>query len=475
MSAARTVAVGGRQDPGPASGPAWIHPAATVTEHTAAGSRTLDAGELAAAVAARTEEWAGHGFAPGDRVLIATGSRLTTLLDVTAAWETGLVPVLLADSLAQDGYRLLARATGAVAGRLTPAVSRTWAARGGEPLTRDSQTVLLPLDGTGHGAGAPPGTEPYLVLATSGSTGLPKAVAHRRAALLRNAGMHWESLGSLGPQDRYLLSQSMFFSSAFVCGVLGVLARGAALALIDPPFSTANWFEVARGFGVTHTALTPHLLMRVIGGGERLPGTLRHVTVGGDRLGRTALAELRARGVPETATTYGLTEAGPRVSTNRLDAGDHEDGLGHPLAGVSWRLDADGQLVVRTPTAQAGGYTDGGFTSYDAGDEVPTGDICEQLPDGTFRLVGRARRVASVGGEKVYLGLVERVLADHPAVGAARVSSAGEAGLTAEILPRPGADAFDATALRRWCRGRLRAVEVPRTFTVVGTGTRLSK
>ncbi|GHF75371.1 class I adenylate-forming enzyme family protein [Streptomyces griseosporeus] len=463
------VAPGGASE----AGAGWVHPAASVTEYTPRGVRVLDAAALVAGVAERAEQWAGHGFAPGDRVLVGTGSRLTTLLDVAAAWEAGLVPVLLSDALAPDSYRLLAAATGAVAGRLTPAVARTWAARGGGPLARDAGTVLLRLDGE-PGTGAPPYDEPSLVLATSGSTGLPKAVVHRRSRLLRNAGMHWDSVGGLGPGDRYLLSQSMYFSSAFVCGVLGVLAAGAGLALIEPPFATANWFDAGRGFGATHTALTPHLLMRVLDSGERFPASLRQVTVGGDRLGRTALTELRARGVPDVRTTYGLTEAGPRVATHTPGGTAHDGGLGRPLAGVSWRLGPDGELVVRTPTAQAGGYTDGAYVPY-AGDEVPTGDICEELPDGTYQLVGRARRVTSVAGEKVFLGLVERVLADHPEVSAARVAADGDKGLAAQILPRPGGAGVDAAELRRWCRGRLRAVEVPRTFTLVDPSTQLSK
>ncbi|MCK1821569.1 acyl--CoA ligase [Streptomyces sp. XM83C] len=461
---------------GAAAGAGWVHPDASVTEYTSRGVRVLDAAALTAGVAERADQWAALGFAPGDRVLVGTGSRLTTLLDVAAAWDAGLVPVLLSDALAPDSYRLLAAATGAVAGRLTPAVARTWAAHGSSPLARDAGTVLLRLDGT-PGAGAPPYDEPSLVLATSGSTGLPKAVVHRRSRLLRNAGMHWDSVGGLGPGDRYLLSQSMYFSSAFVCGVLGVLASGAALALVEPPFSTANWFDTARGFAATHTALTPHLLMRVLDSGEPFPASLRQITVGGDRLGRTALAELRARGVPDVRTTYGLTEAGPRVATHTPGDAPYDGGLGLPLAGVSWRLEPDGELVVRTPTAQTGSYIDGGHVPYPAGDEVPTGDICEELPDGTYRLVGRARRVTSVAGEKVFLGLVERVLVDHPEVSAARVAADGDdgSGLAAQILPRPGGPGVDAAELRRWCRGRLRAVEVPRTFTLVDSSTQLSK
>ncbi|MFF1925223.1 class I adenylate-forming enzyme family protein [Streptomyces sp. NPDC058221] len=471
----------------PPPGLDWIHPAASVTEHAMTGTRVLTAADLCALAEERTADWASLGAGPGDRVVVATGSRLSTLLDLMAAWQLDLVPVLLSDQLAPESYRILAEATGARAARGTPAVARSWGERA-VVVRQDNHSALAaltPPDGglCGSERQLPLG-EPALVLATSGSTGLPKAVVHSRANLLRNAQMHWNSVGAPGPEGRYLLSQSMHFSSALVCGVLGVLARGMQLALMEPPFSTSNWFAAAREHETTHTALTPHLLLRVLDGSDPLPTSLRQITVGGDRLGRTALGELRGRGVPEVFSTYGLTEAGPRVATNPLGRTHHPEGLGTPLAGVRLELrptagtrDGMGELVVHTPTAQLGTYRDGGYVPYPLGGEVPTGDLGERLDNGGIRLVGRSRRVASVNGEKIYLGLVERVLAQHPDVVAARVEPDPEAAtqLAAEILYRPGVGSLDATALRRWCRGRLRAVEVPRRFTAVDAVTRLSK
>lgn len=418
-------------------------------------------------------------------MIVATGSRLGTLLDVASAWDLGLVPVLLSDSLAPESYRILAEHTGAAAVRATPAAARSWSAGPARPLPgRDQDAVLLDLRGDGGPRTTPdgpdvPAEEPTLVLATSGSTGLPKAVVHRRSSLLHNAAMHWSSVGEPRPGDRYLLSQSLFFSSAFVCGVLGVLARGMQLSLLEPPFAVTAWAEVAARREITHTALTPHLLMRLLTAGVELPGSLRQVTVGGDRLGRTAVGELRRSGVREIFTTYGLTEAGPRVATNRLGEDPTDwDTLGEPLPGVELRLaDGDagpGELLVRTPTAQAGCYREGSFAGWPAGTEVPTGDLGELTSTGRIRLVGRARRVASVAGEKIYLGLVERVLGEHPAVGAALVALDADGVLAASILPRSGA-AVSPQDLRGWCRGRLRAVEIPRRFTAVDAGTRLSK
>ncbi|MEY9836935.1 class I adenylate-forming enzyme family protein [Streptacidiphilus sp. EB103A] len=460
----------------------WIHPDAELVEHRDGRTRTLGSADLLELVRLRAEEWNRLDLTPGARVIVATGSRLGTLLDVAAAWEAGLVPVLLSDSLAPESCRILSAHTAAAAVRATPAAARSWAGAAARTVGRDPGAVLLDLRGHRALPEQPepdPLGEPALVLATSGSTGLPKAVVHRRSSLLRNAAMHWSSVGEPEPGERYLLSQSLYFSSAFVCGVLGVLARGMQLSLLEPPFSVAAWRDAAAHSEVTHTALTPHLLLRILSAGSGMPGSLRQVTVGGDRLGRTAAGELRRSGVREVFATYGLTEAGPRVATNHLDGDpDGWDTLGEPLPGVRLRLadrsDGPGELLVSTPTAQAGRYRDGAFSAWPEGVDVPTGDLAEPTADGSVRLVGRARRVASVSGEKVYLGLVERVLAEHPAVGAVRVDTDPDGLLAAQVLPRNGID-LDTAELRRWCRGRLRAVEIPHRLTAVSAAVQLTK
>jgi acyl-CoA synthetase (AMP-forming)/AMP-acid ligase II len=200
--------------------------------------------------------------------------------------------------------------------------------------------------------------------------------------------------------------------------------------------------------------------------------------VGGDGLADATTVELTAGFRGTACTTYGLTEAGPRVANHRLtDDPAGWDRLGRPLPGVSWRLAGDGalrELVVRTPTRAAGVLADCRFLPTE-GTEVRTGDLCVATEDGGVRFVSRAHGVVTVGGEKVYLGLVERVLMQHPLVRAVRVRPVGEdpETLCAEVLT--GGAELDAGALRGWCRGRLRAIEIPRIFLAAPEQAQLSK
>ena len=75
------------------------------------------------------------------------------------------------------------------------------------------------------------------------------------------------------------------------------------------------------------------------------------------------------------------------------------------------------------------------------------------------------------GGENVYPAEVENVLCAHPAISEAAVIAAadakwGEVG-RAFILPIKGVAALDAGELESFCRDRLAAYKVPRSFEMV--------
>jgi fatty-acyl-CoA synthase len=75
------------------------------------------------------------------------------------------------------------------------------------------------------------------------------------------------------------------------------------------------------------------------------------------------------------------------------------------------------------------------------------------------------------GGENVYPAEVENVLCAHPAISEAAVVAVadpqwGEAG-RAFILPIPGVAALDIQELEVFCRARLAAYKVPKSFQMV--------
>jgi long-chain acyl-CoA synthetase len=99
-----------------------------------------------------------------------------------------------------------------------------------------------------------------------------------------------------------------------------------------------------------------------------------------------------------------------------------------------------------------------------------TGDIVTVSDDGFVSVVDRVKELIITGGFNVSPSEVESVLAQHPDVSAAAVvglpRSAGGEEVVAAVVLREGA-AFDASALREFCRGQLAAYKVPKRIVAV--------
>lgn len=98
-----------------------------------------------------------------------------------------------------------------------------------------------------------------MMLLSSGTTGLPKAIARK------NGGYsHMIECGCdvFGLSDRSVYFAVMPVSHGFVIncpGMLGTLSRGGAVALADAP-SAEQALDMVAFCGVTHTTLVPTLL-----------------------------------------------------------------------------------------------------------------------------------------------------------------------------------------------------------------------
>jgi acyl-CoA synthetase (AMP-forming)/AMP-acid ligase II len=149
-----------------------------------------------------------------------------------------------------------------------------------------------------------------------------------------------------------------------------------------------------------------------------LPALLR-VSVGSGPLSAPELRTLLTAVFPGARGyfTYGLTEAGPRVST--LDAGtagtpaaalagDGPLPIGAPLAGVTLAV-RGGALAVRTPfAARAAADADGWLLTADDAREDAAG----------IMLLGRSDGAIGRGGATIYPEDVERVASAVPGVAA---------------------------------------------------------
>jgi len=281
-----------------------------------------------------------------------------------------------------------------------------------------------------------------LVVATSGTTGEPKAAVLTHAAVAASARATSDRLAVDPAADRWLACLPL----AHVGGlsvVTRALVTGTPLTLHDG-FDAAA-VEAAARAGATLVSLVPTALRRVD------PAAFRTVVLGG--------SAMPPHLPPNTVTTYGMTETGSGVVYD-----------GVPLDGVEVRI-VDGEVHLRGPMLLRA-YRDGGDPT-DADGWYATGDAGRwDAASGRLRVDGRLGDVIVTGGEKVWPAAVERVLGGWDAV--AEVVVVGRPDpewgqvVAAVVVAAEGAPPPDLDAARAVVKAELPAYAAPRELHLVG-------
>jgi len=291
---------------------------------------------------------------------------------------------------------------------LVDAVLRTWdqgdailPLAHGAPATakRTVLEALRPsrvLDATGTSTvldGAEP-VEPgdAAVLATSGTTGVPKGVIHTHDSLRASSRATSARLGIDPSRHRWLCCLPV----NHVAG-LGIVCRALHTGTpveVHPGFDADAVMAAARA-GATHTTLVPTALRRIEG------SLFETILLGGGPLPDEVDAHI--------VRTYGLTETGSGIAYD-----------GWALDGVELRV-VDGEIQIRGAMVLRA-YRDG-RPAVDGDGWFHTGDLGALDARGHLTVHGRGDDLIITGGENVWPGPVEELLADHPAI--AEVAVAG--------------------------------------------------
>ncbi|MNX97448.1 Long-chain-fatty-acid--CoA ligase FadD15 [compost metagenome] len=172
---------------------------------------------------------------------------------------------------------------------------------------------------------------------------------------------------------------------------------------------------------------------------EALGGRLRFIVSGGAPLSYELGCFFQAVGVP-VAEGYGLTECAPVLTLNPPEA-IKLGTVGRALPGVTVRLSADGEIVVRGPNVMKGYWNDEAATRevLDAEGWLRTGDLGTMDDEGYLTLVDRKQELLVLdGGRKVAPQPIERRLLAHPLVAQAMLLGEGRRHMTALLVPELG-------------------------------------
>jgi acyl-coenzyme A synthetase/AMP-(fatty) acid ligase len=247
------------------------------------------------------------------------------------------------------------------------------------------------------------------ILLTSGTTGLPKLVAHDLTTLA-------------GAIDRGTSPASSIVWSTFYdirrYGGLQILLRailtGSSLVLSSAEESTADFLARAGAHGVTHISGTPsqwrHALMSPAG---RLIDP-EYIRLSGEIADQGILNHLSSV-YPKARIVHAFasTEAGVAFEVTDGIAGFPTSVLGE-TPNVEMKV-LNRSLCIRSDRTANRYLGDKGYTLKDEEGFVDTSDMVD-LRDGRYYFAGRRDGVINVGGLKVYPEEVEAVINRHPEV-----------------------------------------------------------
>jgi acyl-CoA synthetase (AMP-forming)/AMP-acid ligase II len=269
-----------------------------------------------------------------------------------------------------------------------------------------------------------------VLLATSGTTGVPKLIALSEAQLLhaaRNVSDHHQ----LAPSDRGFNPLPLFHINAEVVGLLATLVAGSCLVLDDRFHRTGFWALMGHR-RITWINAVPVIVSRLatLGSEEMVPPGIRFIRSASSPLPTPTLAQFEESTGIRVLETYGMTEAASQITANPLRGLRKPGSVGVPV-GVELRIVSDvdppvgrghgsdpvvGHVEIRGPSVITA-Y--GGAAHADRFDDdgwLRTGDLGRLDDEGFLFLSGRSDDVINRGGEKIFPREIEDSIVGDPDV-----------------------------------------------------------
>jgi benzoate-CoA ligase len=434
------------------------------------------------------------GVHRSERVALVMDDTPITVAWLLGALRSGVVPVPLSTmatgadlgALVADGVAAAVVVSAGYADHLSliraAAPDLRYAVVVGRPAGDDAAVSWDDLDDRAEApVAATTRDSPGLWLASSGTTGEPKLVMHRQAALQATAERMGAVLG-IRPDDRFLAVSKLFFAYGLGTSLTFPLAAGATSILCAARSSVDAFAPLVAAERPTVVALVPGFVAALLD--AELPAdafaSVRLATSAGEVLPAELHRRFTARHRVPLIDGIGATEALNTFLSNRPGA-ERPGTSGVPVGGYEVRLtddagepvtepDTPGLLHVTGPSL-ADGYWSRHAETQAAfrGEWLRTGDIYECSADGYWTARGRASDLIKAGGIWVSPIEVEGVLVEHPDVSEAAVvgvrDDRGLESVVAVVVPRPGRT-VDEASIEAHCRARMSAFKRPRRVVV---------
>jgi len=276
------------------------------------------------------------------------------------------------------------------------------------------------------------GSDPFVVLFTSGTTGKPKGVRYPLALLLPVASYMLDAI-DLRLDDNYWNVADPGWAYGMLYAVVGPLMLGHTTTFNEGAFTVESTVRIIADRKISNLAAAPTAYRLLMAAGDEAMAPIAHLLRVASSAGEPLNPEVirwaeRVLHCP-LADHYGQTEVAMMINNHHALKHPVKPGAaGWPLPGLEMAiLDDDlneqpantpGVLAVNIPRSPM--YTFTGYWKAESpnirGDWYITGDTMMRDEDGHFFFVGRNDDIITSAGYRIGPFDVESVVMEHPAV-----------------------------------------------------------
>jgi len=324
--------------------------------------------------------------------------------------------------------------------------------------------------------------DPATIIYTAGLTGKPlgAVLTHRNLC---------EELDMIQPvfrrekDDVGLCLIPLFHSFGATVNMLNVIQAGCSTVMMDRLTMDSLLATIERE-KITYICAVPRLYVGMIFYEKTAKydlSSLKLCVTGGSAMSPDLMPVFEKKFNVRILEGYGLTEASPACSFNRIECVAKPGSIGTPLTGIDIKIVDEGgrelprnqigELIVKGENVMKGYYKDDAATAAVLKDGwLYTGDLGRMDEEDYIFLTGLKKRMIITSGFNVYPREVETILNMHPAVETSFVFSKedlmrGEI-VKAQIVLKKG-QSVDEKEIIRYCKIYLSNYKVPREVEFV--------
>ncbi|MEV4421998.1 AMP-binding protein [Patulibacter sp. NPDC049589] len=349
---------------------------------------------------------------------------------------------------------------------------RAWTTTEGD----DADDTLQHLAVTGGQAPPPaPARHASLIILTSGTTGTPKGAARQQPKSLAPFGGPLSRLPFKGGETT-VLPTPMFHAIGLLQSLIAI-GLGSTL-ILHHKFDPEQTLDDVERHGASALVVVPVMLRRVLDAydqREKKPdlSSLRIVFAGGSQLGGTLATRAMDTIGDVVYNLYGSTEVAIATIASPQELRTAPDSVGSVVTGSRVRiLDQDGKDVPKGTTGRIfvgtampfEGYTGGGTKDLIDG-LMSSGDVGHFDDHDLLTIDGRDDDMIVSGGENVFPGELEELLAGHEKISEAAVLGVDDEEfgqrLKAFVVLKEGQE-LSEDEVKAYARDNLARYKVPR-------------